>query len=200
MDMISLDAAVAITGISRSTLWRRVTDGRIGKGGKDARSRALLVLADVLPLAEVPLGAGDLPVLLQADAGAAEAQADMGALFYVAGAEKAALYWLNEAAAQGHADAMQWLGIAHYAASGGGGAESTHAGAGRQPRPHVDRPGSGAGAPGGAAANGRAAARAAGRLSSCVGGRSDLGRDGVAGALCASSRPRPLLRKEGRRG
>ena len=121
MDMISLDAAVAITGISRSTLWRRVTDGRIGKGGKDARGRALLVLADVLPLAEVPLGAGDLPVLLQADAGAAEAQADMGALFYVAGAEKAALYWLNEAAAQGHADAMQWLGIAHYAASGGGG-------------------------------------------------------------------------------
>ena len=120
MDMISLDAAVAITGISRSTLWRRVTDGRIGKGGKDARGRALLVLADVLPLAEVPLGAGDLPVLLQADAGAAEAQADMGALFYVAGAEKAALYWLNEAAAQGHADAMQWLGIAHYAASGGG--------------------------------------------------------------------------------
>ena len=198
MDMISLDAAVAITGISRSTLWRRVTDGRIGKGGKDARGRALLVLADVLPLAEVPLSAGDLPVLLQADAGVADAQADMGALFYVAGAEKAALYWLNEAAAQGHADAMQWLGIAHYAASGGG--ESTHAGAERQPRPHVDRPGSGAGAPGGAAANGRAAARAAGRLSSCVGGRSDLGRDGVAGALCASSRPRPLLRKEGRRG
>ena len=115
MDMISLDAAVAITGISRSTLWRRVTAGRIGKGGKDARSRALLVLADVLPLTEVPLGASDLPVLLQADAGAAEAQADMGALFYVAGAEKAALYWLNEAAAQGHADAMQWLGIAHYA-------------------------------------------------------------------------------------
>ena len=120
MDMISLDAAVAITGISRSTLWRRVTDGRIGKGGKDARSRALLVLADVLPLAEVPLGKDDLPVLLHADAGASEAQADMGALFYVAGAEKAALYWLNEAAAQGHADAMQWLGIAHYAASGGG--------------------------------------------------------------------------------
>ena len=198
MDMISLDAAVAITGISRSTLWRRVTDGRIGKGGKDARGRALLVLADVLPLTEVPLGKDDLPVLLQADAGAAEAQADMGALFYVAGAEKAALYWLNEAAAQGHADAMQWLGIAHYAASGGGGGESTHAGAERQPRPHVDRPGSGAGAPGGAAADGQAAARAAGRLSSCVGAA--LAAMGVAGARCASSRPRPLLRKEGRRG
>ena len=121
MDMISLDAAVAITGISRSTLWRRVTDGRIGKGGKDARSRALLVLADVLPLAGVPLGPEDVQVLLQADAGSAAAQADVGALCYVAGAEKAALYWLGEAAAQGDADAMQWLGIAHYAGSAGGG-------------------------------------------------------------------------------
>ncbi|MFT3777080.1 MAG: hypothetical protein QM772_02185 [Ottowia sp.] len=121
MDMISLDAAVALTGISRSTLWRRVTDGRIGKGGKDARGRATLALADVLPLVSVPLGPEDVQVLLQADAGAAEAQADLGALCYVAGAEKAALYWLNEAAAQGHADAMHWLGIAHYAGSGGGG-------------------------------------------------------------------------------
>ena len=60
---------------------------------------------------------------LHADAGAAEAQADMGALFYVAGAEKAALYWLNEAAAQGHADEAAtaqaalraaWLGDARW--------------------------------------------------------------------------------------
>ena len=179
MDMISLDAAVAITGISRSTLWRRVTDGRIGKGGKDARSRALLVLADVLPLAEVPLGKDDLPVLLQADAGAAEAQADMGALFYVAGAEKAALYWLNEAAAQGHADAMQWLGIAHYAGAGGG--QPTRAGAARQPGHHVDRPGGGAGAPAGAAADGRVAAWAAGGLKSFQ-------------PTCAPARAEPLCR------
>ena len=34
-------------------------------------------------------------MLLRADAGDAQAQADMGALFYVAGVHKAALYWLG---------------------------------------------------------------------------------------------------------
>lgn len=119
MDTISLDASVAITGISRSTLWRRVTDGTIGRGGKDGRSRAMLALGDVLGLVSVPLDADDIAVLLRADAGDADAQADMGALFYVAGAHKAALYWLGEAAAQGNAEAMQWLGTT-YAARGGG--------------------------------------------------------------------------------
>ncbi|WOO34051.1 sel1 repeat family protein [Diaphorobacter limosus] len=121
MDTLSLDASIAITGISRSTLWRRVTDGSIGRGDKDGRSRAMLALGDVLPLVEVKLSAEDRAMLLRADAGDAEAQADMGALFYVAGAHKAALYWLQEAAAQDNADAMQWLGTAYAAGSGGGG-------------------------------------------------------------------------------
>lgn len=119
MDTLSLDASVAITGISRSTLWRRVTDGTIGRGDKDGRSRAMLVLGDVLGLVDVALGADDVATLLRADAGEAAAQADMGALFFVAGAHKAALYWLNEAAAQGSAEAMQWLGTAHACAGGG---------------------------------------------------------------------------------
>ena len=117
MDTLSLDASVAITGMSRSTLWRRVTDGTIGRGDKDGRSRAMLALDDVLGLVDVVLSAEDIAMLLRADAGDADAQADMGALFYVAGAHKAALYWLNEAAAQNNAEAMQWLGTAY--ASGG---------------------------------------------------------------------------------
>ena len=117
MDTLSLDASIAITGISRSTLWRRVTDGSIGRGEKDGRSRAMLALGDVLPLVDVQLSAEDRATLLRADAGDAQAQADMGALFYVAGAHKAALYWLQEAAAQDNADAMQWLGTAY---AGGG--------------------------------------------------------------------------------
>ena len=122
MDTLSLDASIAITGISRSTLWRRVTDGSIGRGDKDGRSRAMLALGDVLPLVDVALTAEDVATLLRADAGDADAQADMGALFYVAGAHKAALYWLQEAAAQDNADAMQWLATAYAAGSGGGAA------------------------------------------------------------------------------
>ena len=119
MDTLSLDASVAITGISRRTLWRRVTDGTIGRCDTDGRSRAMLALGDVLGLVDVALNAEDRAMLLRADAGDAQAQADMGALFYVAGAHKAALYWLQEAAAQDNADAMQWLGTA-YAGGGGG--------------------------------------------------------------------------------
>lgn len=122
MNSISLDAAVAITGTSRSTLWRRVTDGTIARRGKDIRNRALLALNDVLGMVPVALDADDIAMLLRADASDADAQADMGALFYMAGAEKAALYWLSEAAAQDNAEAMQWLGIAHARGGHGGGA------------------------------------------------------------------------------
>lgn len=117
MDWISLDAAVAISSMSKSTLWRRVTDGFIGKAGKDERNRAMLILSDVLPLvgATASMNKEDISVLLAADAGEPEAQADMGAMFYVAGNTKAALYWLYEAAAQNNADAMHWLAIAHAA-------------------------------------------------------------------------------------
>lgn len=137
MDTISLDAAVAITGISRSTLWRRVTDGSIGKGGKDARNRALLALADVLPLAGaagVALDAEDVQMLVRADRGDAAAQADVGALFALAtldarnggkprgggGSFIPAMYFLTQAAEQGQADAMHWLGMLHAAGLGEG--------------------------------------------------------------------------------
>ncbi len=50
MNSISLDAVAALTGIGRSTLWRKVADGALAKGEKDARGRATLALADVLGL------------------------------------------------------------------------------------------------------------------------------------------------------
>ena len=125
MDIISLDAAEAMTGISRRTLWRRVADGALASGEKDARGRTTValgggVLTAIREHTGVDLGAEDLHALLQADAGDADAQADVGALLYTAaaapaghpGARAAALYWLRQAADQNHADAMHWLGTA----------------------------------------------------------------------------------------
>ncbi|MBS0402371.1 MAG: sel1 repeat family protein, partial [Proteobacteria bacterium] len=78
-----------------------------------------VALADVLGLigegTRVAFSDADLAVLLQADAGDAQAQADIGALLQVHGGREAALYWLQAAAEQGSAEAMQWLGTAHAA-------------------------------------------------------------------------------------
>ena len=89
MNSISLDAVAAITGIGRSTLWRRVADGQLAKGEKDARGRATLLLGDALGLiregAPIDWSKEDVDMLLQADAGDAAAQADIGALLYLGG-------------------------------------------------------------------------------------------------------------------
>ena len=89
MNTLSLDAAEALTGISRRTLWRRVAEGAFVSGDKDARGRTTLALDDVLGLMQdytgVVFSAEDVDVLLQADAGDAEAQADTGGLLSVGG-------------------------------------------------------------------------------------------------------------------
>lgn len=117
MDAISLEAAVAITGLSRSTLWRRVTKGTLGKRDED-RGRAMVSLADAMDLVEIDLDDGDLEVLVRADDGDPEAQAEIGEMFYTAGLFEAAIYWLNAAAAQQNADAMHWLGTCHFSGHG----------------------------------------------------------------------------------
>lgn len=85
---LSLEAAVVMTGMGRSTLWRHVANGVLAKGPEDARGRATLVLADVLPTMQSHLGlawgADDLALLQAADAGEATAQAELGAWLYVA--------------------------------------------------------------------------------------------------------------------
>lgn len=156
MNSISLDAVAALTGMGRSTLWRKAADGVLAKGDKDARGRATLALSDVLGLicdsTGVPFSDDDVAVLLQADAGDAEAQADIGALLYV------------------HAPGGGSRGRALLAAGGRrAGQRRGHAVAGHGPcgRWHrarratggdVDRQGGGAGAPDCQAAVGGAAA------------------------------------------
>jgi TPR repeat protein len=117
-DKISLEAAIAMTGVSKRTLWRRVSSGSIKKIGKDSRGRAMLCLADVSASIPISMSKEDREILLKADSGEAEAQNDAGAMFYIVRCFDAAAYWFIQAATQQNPDAMQWLGQCH--ASGHG--------------------------------------------------------------------------------
>ena len=110
MPGISVESAIAITELSRRTWWRRISEGKVTRVADDARGRAMLHWADVVPQLCIALDPDALACTLRADAGEAEAQNDMGQVFLSADKPKAALYWFGLAAEQGHADAMQCLG------------------------------------------------------------------------------------------
>lgn len=73
---------------------------------------------DVSPHICILMTPEDIAFVLRADAGDAEAQNDIGQLFSIAGKYEAALYWLQQAAQQGHPDAMQWLGRCYLSGEG----------------------------------------------------------------------------------
>jgi len=118
---ITLNAAITLTSMSRRTLWRRVTHGTIATVGCSAGSnkgRTMLALRDVVDAAGVDLSQEEVDLVVQADAGDPEAQADAGAMLFGRARYKSAVFWLQKAAAQGNADAMQWLGVCYASGSG----------------------------------------------------------------------------------
>lgn len=127
---ISLDAVIAMSGRSRRTWWRRIEEGSISKLPADARGRTLLVFEEVRPALGLALTDEEVALIARADAGDALAQAEAGAMFALrsqkisqAGSQSyhcAAFYWLEQAAAQGAADAMHWLGMLHAGGQGEG--------------------------------------------------------------------------------
>lgn len=135
---LSLNAAAVLTGRSVRTWQRRIEEGLVPRLGN---GRALVPLAAVQPALAVRLAPEDVAVLLRADQGEAAAQAEVGGLFALAvlqlapgelpasddrsvGASVAAAqYFLEQAAQQGEADAMHWLGLLHAAGLRGDGAD-----------------------------------------------------------------------------
>lgn len=127
--IISLDATIAVTKYSRRTWWRRMDQGVVTKLPVDSRGRAMLMLKDVIKELVMPLDDESLKLLVKADSGDAQAQAEIGALFalehqkagLVTGSDfiVPALYWLELAAEQGQADAMHWMGILYAGGYGG---------------------------------------------------------------------------------
>ncbi len=124
--IISLDAVIAMTDISRRTWWRRIEKGNVTKLPADARGRTMLVFEEIRSSIALQLGDDDVEMLILADGGDALAQAEAGAMFALVNQNakkmaspladsfyKTALYWLELAAAQEQADAMHWLSILH---------------------------------------------------------------------------------------
>jgi TPR repeat protein len=110
---ISLEAAAIITERSRRTWQRRLADGGVDRVSEDSRGRSMLHLIDVLPLVCVPLSLEEQQILLLADDGSASAQCDIGQVFDLNGKHEIAVYWWEQASAQGDSNAMQCLGSAH---------------------------------------------------------------------------------------
>ena len=108
--VISIDTASAITDLSRRTLWRRISAGEVTRVADDDRGRAMLLWADVAPYIGVPIAPDEQLLILQADAGNAEAQDDIGQFFLMAEKPLVAVFWFQQAVQQNNPDAMQWLG------------------------------------------------------------------------------------------
>ncbi|WP_371324382.1 hypothetical protein VX159_02335 [Dechloromonas sp. ZY10] len=117
--LLSLDAALALTGLSKRTLWRRIAEGGLRKQEAEGSKQATaLVLDDVLLLAGLMLDAENYALLQLADAGDATAQTEIGQSLLQRQRYAAAVYWLTRAAEQGAADAMQCLGHCHATGQG----------------------------------------------------------------------------------
>ncbi|WP_285259258.1 tetratricopeptide repeat protein [Halopseudomonas bauzanensis] len=109
MQAISLDTAILITGISKRTLWRRVTENQITRLDTDERGRAMIAFDEIAPLITLPIEPADYELLIDADAGDPDAQNDLAQLFLELYLLEIGLYWLNQAVGQQHPDAMHNL-------------------------------------------------------------------------------------------
>jgi hypothetical protein len=115
---ISVEAATTLMAVSRRTLWRRIEEGQLRRLKDDTRGRALVDLQQVVALSCIPLDESDIKVVERADAGDAEGQNDLAMLFLSAGEHRSAVYWLDLATKQNHADAMQLLAECYFVGTG----------------------------------------------------------------------------------
>lgn len=118
---IKISTAITLTGWSKRTFWRRFADGSVERGAENhvkANEVSTVVLDSILPHLWVTLTAEDLQLVLDADAGHAQAQSDLALLFRDLEKHKEALYWLELAIKQGDVSAMHWMGRAYVEGTG----------------------------------------------------------------------------------
>lgn len=113
MQTIHFDTATAIIGLSRRSLWRRISaepgsSETIGKAKGHTHTR--INIDSALAWSGLTLNEEERALIPAADAGDAVSQSELGLVLIEKKLPERAVYWLKQAAAQGQADAMQWLG------------------------------------------------------------------------------------------
>lgn len=111
MPSICLNTAIAITGLSRRTLWRRINSGEVATlGTPEPGEETRLNLDDVWHLSSLPLEPEDRAVIVEADSGDAVAQCELALILLAADRGDAAWPWMTCAAKRLYPDAMCYLG------------------------------------------------------------------------------------------
>lgn len=114
--VVSLETAALLLGISKRTLWRRLSAGQLQRHGVGEQGRVMLALADLsgrfcVPFDLTATAGGDIALLVAADQGDSEAQNELALLFLEHERPDIAFHWLSLAAQQQHADAMHYLSL-----------------------------------------------------------------------------------------
>lgn len=116
MPLICLSSAITLTEWSERTFWRKFADGSMVR--KIVEGKAMIQFDLIKPYLCLPFGADDFPLLEKAEAGDAEAQNEIALLFLSYYKPKSAVFWLERAAKQGYADAMNLLSHCYMSGSG----------------------------------------------------------------------------------
>lgn len=116
MQLITLPAAITLTEWSERTFWRKFADGSLAR--ETVNGKAMISFELINPHLCLALSPDDLAILASAVAGDAEAQNEMALIFLANGKPKNAIYWLEQAAKQGCADAMNLLSQCYMKGSG----------------------------------------------------------------------------------
>lgn len=123
--VINIDTAALLMGVSKRTLWRYLSDDRFTSLPKDADGRAMLLVTEVAERCKFRLQAGDgnpdtddHALLALAEQGDAAAQTGFAVLLLEQDMHELALHYLQLAAAQEYADAMQQLANLYQSGTG----------------------------------------------------------------------------------
>jgi hypothetical protein len=114
LELISLATAITLTEWSERTLRRKLAEGSVTRAPEiGSNGKTLIHFDSIKRHVCLTLEPDEMTVLLRADAGEAEAQAELALIFLSNDKPKSAIYWLELASRQNHADAMHWLGRCH---------------------------------------------------------------------------------------